>query len=96
MLNVWLSTFQSCTDGRCTLYAPMTLVAKALAAPHRNTLTTERTLKAMKTFHKHGAPEIALQHANHVLIIKSDIAQDPTLVESASTVFYGKFVQNWR
>ena len=94
ILTAWPSTFYSGLVGRAS-YDSMTPVGEALAILHRNTTSTERTPKAIKSLDKHDAPEIALQHANDALTVKAYLAQDATLLESESSGFYAQFVQNW-
>ena len=98
MLNSWVQAFRSCSEGApgSISYAPLKLVMEALACLHRNTTPTERSLKAIKSFDKHDAPEIRLNRANDTSIFKSYIAQDKTVLADESSVFYSQFAQNWK
>ena len=61
MLDSWVQAFRMCSEGAPGFisYAPLKPVMEALACLHRNTTPPERSLKAIKTFDKHGDPEMS-------------------------------------
>ena len=100
MLDSWMQTFRSYSDGAKGSTVDRSLnglkpIMEIIGCLSRNTTPTERTLKAIKMVDNNEGPGKSLEHLNDCLLVKSYIAQDKTLLADGSCTFYAQFVQNW-
>ena len=100
MLDSWMQTFRSYSDGAKGSTVDRSLnalkpIMEIIGCLSRNTTPTERTLKAIKMVDNNEGPGMSLEHLNDCLLVKSYIAQDKTLLADGSCTFYAQFVQNW-
>ena len=100
MLDSWMQTFRSYSDGAKGSTVDRSLnalkpIMEIIGCLSRSTTPTERTLKAIKMVDNNEGPGMSLRHLNDCLLVKPYIAQDKTLLADGSRSFYAQFVQSW-